>query len=89
MEISINGIKFKINIDTKYSTQKLMRQIEKDPTNNKTDQRLEAILRDLLIPSPTYKQILDFRRSDIRKVFEKFSDAISEEEKEVKKKLSR
>ena len=53
--VKVNGKEYKINMDLKLGTQKLMRIIYEDPQNEKNQKYLEMVLKDILIPTPTVK----------------------------------
>jgi len=86
--IEINGKEYELNSDITLRTQKLMGQIQRNPNDPKNELKVEYILKDLLIPSPSKKDLLDFRMSDIERVGNAFNDEMEEEDKEAKKKLS-
>ena len=87
--IKINGKDFEINLDIRWGTQKLMRKIQKDMENPDNDKYMEYIMKDLLIPSPSNKEMMNFRRSDIEYIFEAFADEAESKDKDFKKKRSR
>ena len=87
--LSINGKEYKINLDLEWGTQKLMRKVQNDLFNPKTDKYLEYIVKDILIPTPTQKELMKFRPSDIERIFKAFTDKTKEKTAEFKKKLSR
>lgn len=86
--IEINGKKYKINKDTKWGTDKLMKKVTEDPENPKNQKYIEHIIIDLLIPSPTFKEMFEFRKSDLKRIFETFTEEMEEVDKDFKKKLS-
>lgn len=86
--IEINGKEYKINLDIRWGTQKLMRKIQKDIMNPDNEKFLEYIIKDLLIPKPTMKEIIEFRRSDIERIFNTFGEEVEEVDKDFKKKRS-
>lgn len=71
--LEINGKEYRINMDTRWGTKKLMKKINDDIRNLDNMKYLELIIKDLLIPSPTAKEMFNFRDSDIEKIFEEFS----------------
>ena len=87
--IEINGKEYEINLDIRWGTQKLMRRIEKDFENPNNEKYMEYILKDMLIPKPTFKELLDFRTSDIERIFETFGDEVGKKDRDFKKKRSR
>ena len=87
--ITINGKDYKINLDIKLGTEKLMRFVHKNPTHPKVAEFMERILKDLLIPAPTSKEIFEFRYSDRDLIFEQFTKEIQEVDRDFKKKRSR
>ena len=86
--VEINGKNYKINMDLKWGTQKLMKKINDDPKNLENLRYLEVIVKDILIPSPTAKEIFNFRNSDIERIFEEFADDNKGVNVDFKKKLS-
>jgi len=86
--IKINGKEYKINGDIRWGTQKLMRKIETDVENPDNEKYLDYIMKDLLIPTPSIKDINMFRKSDIERIFVAFGETTSNKDKEFKKKLS-
>lgn len=86
--IEINGKKYEINLDLKWGTEKLMKKVFEDPENPKNQNYLEHIIKDLLIPSPTAREMFNFRKSDIENAFKMFTEDISETNADYKKKLS-
>lgn len=87
--VIINGKEYEVNLDIKWGTQKLMRRIQADPDNPKNMQYTEYILKDLLVPSPTNKEMMEFRNSDLENVFNEFADNVEAKDKDFKKKRSR
>ena len=88
MMIEINGIKYKINMDMKWGTQKILKQIQEDPENLENLDLLEIVIGDLLRPKPTKKAMLNFRNSDIEKIFIEFGKEADGTNADLKKKLS-
>lgn len=86
--IIINGKKYEINLDLKLGTRKMMKKIQKNPENPKNEDYLEPILKDVLLPKPTNKQLLEFKISDIEKVFNEFATEMEALDTEFKKKLT-
>ena len=86
--VVINGKKYKINMDMKWGTQKLLRKIQDDPENVKNLDYMEIIMKDMLIPKPTQKAMLNFRNSDVEKIFIEFGGKADETNADLKKKLS-
>lgn len=84
--IEINGKKYEVNLDVKLGTQLFMSKVMKDP--NLYDKYIIRILRDLLIPTPTDSELVDFRRSDIFRIFNLFAEQGEELDSDFKKKLS-
>ena len=87
--IEINGKEYNINLDIRWGTQKLMRKIQKDLSNPDNDKYIEYIIKDILVPKPTLKEIMEFRKSDIENIFESFADEVEATNKDFKKKRSR
>ena len=86
--IKVNEKEYEINLDIKWGTQKLMRRIQKDLNNPENERYMEYILRDVLIPSPSKKELLEFRRSDIETILIAFGDEAESKDKDFKKKRS-
>lgn len=86
--IEINGKEYKINLDVKWGTQKLMRKIQKDQENPDNQKYLEYIVKDILVPPPSRKMMMEFRNSDIERIFTMFAETANNKDKEFKKKLS-
>lgn len=84
--IEINGKKYKINLDIKWGTQKKMMEIQKDPSDPDNVNLMEPILKDMLDPAPTNKQLSEFRTSDIERVFSEFSTEMDNLDTDFKKK---
>jgi len=82
MDIAINGKKFILNDDVRLG---ILIQVDKDPNNLDT---IFAFFREILIPSPTNKEIENFRQSDMNKIFAKWKELQDEQVSETKKKLS-
>ena len=72
--ININGKEYKINTDTKWGTKKLMKKVNDDPRNLDNIRYVELIIKDVLIPSPTSKEMFNFKDSDIERIFEAFAE---------------
>jgi hypothetical protein len=87
--IEIEGKEYEINMDIRWGTQKLMRRIQKDLQNPENDKYLEYIIKDMLIPTPSKKEMMNFRQSDIEKIFETFGKEVENKDKDFKKKRSR
>lgn len=86
--LKINGKIYKINLDIKWGTEKIMKKVMDDPTNSDTQKYMEFIIKDILIPSPTKKEMFNFRKSDILRIFDTFTEEMSETNADFKKKLS-
>lgn len=86
--ITINGKDYKINLDIKLGTEKLMRIVHKNPEHQKAEKYLEMIIKDILIPAPTNAEIFNFRMSDREKIFLQFAEEANEVDKDFKKKRS-
>lgn len=87
--IEINGKKYEINLDIKWGSQKFMKYIMKHPDGENADKYMEFVLKDILIPAPTLKDMIEFRASDIENIFDCFTKESGKQDKEYKKKLSR
>jgi len=86
--IEVNGKEYEINLDIKLGSQKLMRKIMNNPEDKKTDIYIEMLMKDLLIPEPTSKELFNFRFSDIKKIMTKFAEESKETNSDFKKKRS-
>jgi len=82
MEIEINNKTYEINPDIRFGTSIALK---KNPEN---EDNTIKFLREVLIPTPTGKEIYNFRDSDILRVFELYGEAKNEQLVEYKKKLS-
>ena len=87
--IEINGKEYEINMDIRWGTQKLLRRIQKDVKNPDNEKYMEYILKDILVPKPTMKELLEFRQSDIERVFNIFASEADKKDKDFKKKRSK
>lgn len=85
--ININGKEYKINLDIKWGTEKLMRKVLNSPESPENDKYMNAVFKDILIPSPTAKEMFNFRMSDITSIFEAFGEESDDIDKDFKKKL--
>ena len=65
-----------------------MKKINDDPKNLNNMRYLELIMKDILIPPPTAKEMFNFRDSDIEKIFEALADDSKEVNADFKKKRS-
>jgi len=86
--VKVNGKEYKINMDLKLGTQKLMRIIYEDPQNEKNQKYLEMVLKDILIPTPTVRELFNFRNSDVERIFRSLEKDADETDTDFKKKLS-
>ena len=86
--LKINGKVYKINLDLKWGTEKLMKKVMDSPEDPKSQRYIEFVIKDLLIPSPTNKEMFNFRKSDVLKIFDTFTKEMSETNTDFKKKLS-
>ena len=87
--IEINGKQYEVNLDIRWGTQKIMRRIENKPDNPDNMKYMEHVLKDILIPSPSAKEIMNFRRSDIERIFNEFAKDMKKTDSDFKKKRSR
>ena len=83
MGIEINGKKYEFNSDIRLGILELMER--GDVLSAK---QLKMILRELLEPNPTPKELFNIKSSMATKIFTDFSDFIRENSTEIKKKLS-
>lgn len=86
--VEINGKEYKINKDITLGTQELLLKIKDDPDNIENMKYIRYILKDILIPSPTNREIFVFRTSDIERIMNLYNEDMSETNKDFKKKLS-
>lgn len=86
--ININGKEYKINLDIKWGTEKIMRKVLNSPDSPENDKYMNAVFKDILIPAPTAKEMFNFRMSDIQRIFEAFSGESGDVNADFKKKLS-
>lgn len=86
--VEINGKEYKLNLDLKLGTQKLMRKILNEPQNKENQKYLEMVLKDLLIPAPTVKELFHFRFSDVERIFNELEEDADKTDADFKKKLS-
>ena len=82
MDITINGKKFIFNDDVRLG---VLMQLQKDPESMDT---LFLFFKEVLVPSPTTKELDNFRQSDMERIFEKWGVLQNEKIIETKKKLS-
>lgn len=80
MEIEINDKKYKINEDPRFGVMELLMKSPEDP------KYIRLFLKEILIPTPTPKEIFNFKKSDIVNIMSVFSDIEQEESLELKKK---
>jgi len=86
--IEINRKKYKINLDIKLGTRKMMKKIQETPDDPENEDYIDDILKDILIPKPSNKQLLEFRISDVEKAFKQFGKDMEKKDIDFKKKLS-
>ncbi len=86
--MEINGKEYTINTDTSLGTEKLISKIMQDPENPKNIIYMEHVLRDILLPTPTTKDLNSMRRSQREAIFEEFGKEMDEINKGFKKKHS-
>lgn len=86
--IKINGKEYDLNTDICLGTEKLISKIMRDQENPKNVIYMEYILKDILVPIPSTKEMDKFRRSDRDRIFEAFSSKMENTSKEFKKKRS-
>ena len=87
--IEINGKEYEVNEDLKWGTEQLMNRIQKDPQGPNVERYIKAILKDILIPDPTNKEMFNFRKSDIERIFKEYTKDVKDVNTDFKKKLSR
>lgn len=83
MGIEINGKHYEFNLDIRLGILALM---ERGSQIN--IKQLRIIIKELLIPNPTPKELFNMKTSDRNRVFEGFTKATLGESTEIKKKLS-
>jgi hypothetical protein len=86
--IIINGKEYKINLDIKWGTEKLIKVVIDNPEHPNAEKYMTAIFKDILIPSPTAKELFNFRKSDVSGVFKEYIKEVNETNSDFKKKLS-
>lgn len=83
MGVKINGKEYSFNLDVRLGILELMDRIETLEVKH-----IKLILRELLRPVPTSKELFNIKKSDIEKIFKAFTEDIKKESAEYKKKLS-
>ena len=83
MEIEINGKKYKFNSDIRLGILEMM-----EKGDILTVKQIKMVLKELLIPRPTPKEMFNIRTSDSKRIFLGFTEAMGEKSAEIKKKLS-
>lgn len=86
--VEVNGKIYEINTDTCLGTEKLITRIMQEPENPKNVTYMELILKDILIPTPTTKELNRFRKSIREQIFLEFTEMMVRENDESKKKHS-
>jgi len=82
MEIEVNGKLFILNDDPRLG---VLMELEKHPNSMDT---IWMFFKEILVPSPTDKEIKRFRQSDLGRIFQAWGDLQRENIAETKKKLS-
>lgn len=80
MEIEINGKKYKIDDNPRFGVMELLMKSPEDP------KYIRLFLKEVLIPTPTPKEIFNFRKSDIENIMDMFNKSEQEDSLELKKK---
>ena len=80
--IEINGKEYSFNPDVRLG---ILGMIEK---RNFTIKQLKIIFRELLIPTPTAKELFDIKSSVSSKIFSEYTKFVQKNSAEIKKKLS-
>lgn len=83
MGIEINGKKYKFNPDVRLGILDMMER-----GDVKTIKKLKMVLKELLMPNPSPKELFNIRQKDSEKIFIAYGEYIGEELVETKKKLS-
>ena len=83
MGIEINGKQYEFNPDIRLGILELMERFGK-----LTVKQLKMVLRELLIPKLTPKELFNLKPSISTKIFREFSKFMRENSIEIKKKLS-
>lgn len=83
MGIKINGKKFEFNSDIRLGILELMER-----GNTLTMKQLKIVLKELLEPDPTPKELFNIKSSMSTKIFTEFAKFIQGNSTEIKKKLS-
>jgi hypothetical protein len=86
--LEINKKEYVINTDVEWGTEKLLKKVIENPEDPKNEKYIEYIIQDILIPSPTHKEMFHFRKSDIENILKAFTAEMGEINKDFKKKLS-
>lgn len=83
MDIEINGKEYSFNNDIRFG---VLIKIQEDPENLK---HMQVFLKEILLPTPTKKEVYNFRESDLINISQKFEEFQKRKTAEAKKKLSR
>ena len=82
-KIKINGKEYKFNSDIRLGIMEAME------THSEDIRVIKLFIKEVLIPSPTSKEMFEFRKSDMIRLMEDYSEFQKEETIDFKKKLSR
>lgn len=83
MGIDINKKHYEFNSDVRLGILEMMEDMSKAKLKH-----IKIILKEILIPTPTPKELFNFRRSHSEKIFKLYGEFIDKETAEIKKKLS-
>ncbi len=83
MGIKINGKQYEFNSDIRLGILELMER-----GDTLSIKQLKMVLKELLIPNPTPKELFNIKTSTSTKIFTEFSKFIQGNSTEIKKKLS-
>lgn len=83
MGVIVNGKEYTFNLDVRLGILELMDRIE-----DLQIKHLKMIVKELLRPIPTSKELFNVKRSDMNKIMEAFTEEMKKESAEFKKKLS-
>lgn len=83
MAIEVNGKKYGFNSDVRLGVLELAENID-----NIKMKHIKLILREILIPTPTNKELFNIRKSQLLEIMKKYGNFMEKESTEIKKKLS-
>lgn len=83
MDIMINEVLYEFNLDVRLGILELA-----ETTKDLQIKHIKLILKEILRPVPTTKQLFNIKKSQFQEIMKKFGEAIVKESAESKKKLS-